>query len=116
MGRAEVAIRAGTLTSVRRIVPVVARARLGPDTVAAARVRLNAITGSPRPLRCVHRTSEEQASHRPAGGPPHPRTRPKADRDQATLFDLWRHHAFFITTDPAVADTVAADKTHRGGP
>ncbi len=33
---------------------------------------------------------------------------------QGTLFDLWRFHAFFTTTDPAVLDTVAADKTHRG--
>jgi hypothetical protein len=30
---------------------------------------------------------------------------------QATLFDVWRFHAFFTTTD---ADTVTADKTHRG--
>jgi hypothetical protein len=30
---------------------------------------------------------------------------------QATLFDTWRFHAFFTTTD---ADTVTADKTHRG--
>jgi hypothetical protein len=34
--------------------------------------------------------------------------------DQGSLFDTWRHHAFFTTTDVAVADTVAADKTHRG--
>ena len=33
---------------------------------------------------------------------------------QDTLFDTWRFHAFFTTTDPAVFDTVAADKTHRG--
>ncbi len=33
---------------------------------------------------------------------------------QETLFDTWRFHAFFTTTDPAVADTVAADNTHRG--
>ena len=26
----------------------------------------------------------------------------------------WRFHAFFTTTDPAVLDTVAADKIHRG--
>ena len=26
----------------------------------------------------------------------------------------WRFHAFFTTTDPAVLDTVAADKVHRG--
>jgi hypothetical protein len=32
---------------------------------------------------------------------------------QGTLFDLWRFHAFFTTADPAVLDTVAADKTHR---
>jgi hypothetical protein len=33
---------------------------------------------------------------------------------QDTLFDTWRFHAFFTTADPAVLDTVAADKTHRG--
>ncbi len=33
---------------------------------------------------------------------------------QGTLFESWRFHAFFTTTDPAVLDTVAADKTHRG--
>jgi len=32
---------------------------------------------------------------------------------QGTLFDTWRFHAFFTTTDPDVLDTVAADKTHR---
>ncbi len=32
---------------------------------------------------------------------------------QDTLFDLWRFHAFFTTADPAILDTVAADKTHR---
>ena len=32
---------------------------------------------------------------------------------QDTLFDVWRFHAFFTTTDPKVLDTVAADKTHR---
>lgn len=30
--------------------------------------------------------------------------------DQGTLFDTWRYHAFFTTTD---LDTVTADKTHR---
>jgi hypothetical protein len=30
---------------------------------------------------------------------------------QATLFEVWRFHAFFTTTD---LDTVTADKTHRG--
>jgi Transposase DDE domain group 1 len=33
---------------------------------------------------------------------------------QDTLFDTWRFHAFFTTTDPTVLDTVASDKTHRG--
>jgi len=33
---------------------------------------------------------------------------------QETLFDTWRFHAFFTTTAHQVADTVAADKTHRG--
>ena len=39
-------------------------------------------------------------------------TRKAAGQD--TLFDVWRFHAFFTTTDPEVLDTVAADKTHRG--
>ncbi len=34
-----------------------------------------------------------------------------SDNGQATLFDVWRFHAFFTTTD---ADTVTADKIHRG--
>jgi hypothetical protein len=33
---------------------------------------------------------------------------------QGALFDTWRFHAFFTTTDPAEMDTIAADKTHRG--
>jgi hypothetical protein len=36
-----------------------------------------------------------------------------ANPAQGSLFQLWRFHAFFTTTDPADADTVAADKTHR---
>ncbi|MBB2891035.1 hypothetical protein FHU39_001019 [Flexivirga oryzae] len=40
-----------------------------------------------------------------------------ADRNKAagqdTLFDVWRFHAFFTTSDKTVLDTVAADKTHR---
>jgi len=38
----------------------------------------------------------------------------KAAAGQGTLFDVWRFHAFFTTTDPEVLDTVEADKTHRG--
>ena len=41
-----------------------------------------------------------------------------ADKHRAAgqdgLFDVWRFHAFFTTTDPKVLDTVTADKTHRG--
>ena len=38
-----------------------------------------------------------------------------ADKDgQNTLFDTWRFHAFFTTTSAELADTVAADKIHRG--
>jgi hypothetical protein len=33
---------------------------------------------------------------------------------QDTLFDVWRFHAFFTTADPAILNTIAADKTHRG--
>ena len=33
--------------------------------------------------------------------------------EQPTLFDLYRHHAFFTTTDKKVMDTVVADTTHR---
>jgi hypothetical protein len=34
--------------------------------------------------------------------------------EQPTLFDTFRHHAFFTTTSKDVMDTVEADKTHRG--
>jgi hypothetical protein len=43
-----------------------------------------------------------------------PDLNPKAAPAQASLFDIWRFHAFFTTSDPATLDTVAADKTHRG--
>ena len=43
-----------------------------------------------------------------------PDLNPKSKDGQETLFDTWRFHAFFTTTEPAVLDTVAADKTHRG--
>src|SRR3954452_7600922 len=32
---------------------------------------------------------------------------------QDGLFDMWRFHAFFTTTDPIEVDTVTADKIHR---
>ncbi len=34
-------------------------------------------------------------------------------REQPTLFDVYRHHAFFTTTPKDAWGTVAADKTHR---
>ncbi|WP_122263973.1 IS1380 family transposase [Ornithinimicrobium cerasi] len=42
-----------------------------------------------------------------------PDLNPKKGEGQDQLFDTWRFHAFFTTTDPDAADTVAADKTHR---
>lgn len=42
-----------------------------------------------------------------------PDLNPKASDRQESLFDTWRFHAFFTTTDRADLDTVAADKTHR---
>ncbi|RZL71321.1 MAG: IS1380 family transposase [Rhodococcus sp. (in: high G+C Gram-positive bacteria)] len=42
-----------------------------------------------------------------------PDLRPKKDQDQGTLFDIWRFHAFFTTTDTTDLDTVTADKLHR---
>ena len=42
-----------------------------------------------------------------------PDLRPPKDQGQGTLFDIWRFHAFFTTTDPDDLDTVAADKPHR---
>jgi hypothetical protein len=43
-----------------------------------------------------------------------PDLNPRGKDGQDALFDTWRFHAFFTTTDPADLDTVAADKTHRG--
>jgi Transposase DDE domain group 1 len=40
-----------------------------------------------------------------------PDLRPAPGQGQQTLFDTWRFHAFFTTTD---LDTVTADTTHRG--
>jgi hypothetical protein len=40
-----------------------------------------------------------------------PDLNPRSADGQATLFDTWRFHAFFTTSD---LDTVTADKTHRG--
>ena len=43
-----------------------------------------------------------------------PDLNPSSRHGQPTLFDTWRFHAFLTTTDHEMADTVAADKTHRG--
>ena len=42
-----------------------------------------------------------------------PDLRPKKDQGQGELFDIWRFHAFFTTTEATDLDTVAADKLHR---
>lgn len=43
-----------------------------------------------------------------------PDLNPGSKNGQETLFDIWRLHAFFTTTNNNDLDTVAADKTHRG--
>lgn len=43
-----------------------------------------------------------------------PALNPNAAPGQSTLFDTWRFHTFFTTSNPEVLDTVNADKTHRG--
>jgi hypothetical protein len=43
-----------------------------------------------------------------------PDLNPGAKSGQGTLFDTWRFHAFFTTTSIEQANTVTADKTHRG--
>jgi hypothetical protein len=43
-----------------------------------------------------------------------PELNPRQNSGQETLFDAWRFHAFFTTTDPADLDTVTADQIHRG--
>jgi hypothetical protein len=45
-----------------------------------------------------------------------PDLRPTTEQGHGALFDVWRFHAFFTTTDPADLGIVAADKTHRHGP
>jgi hypothetical protein len=42
-----------------------------------------------------------------------PDLNPSSKDGQNTLFDTWRFHAFFTTTDSDVAGTVASDQTHR---
>ena len=42
-----------------------------------------------------------------------PDLRPPANPGQGSLFQTWRFHAFFTTSDPEDLDTVAADKIHR---
>src|SRR3954452_8373221 len=42
-----------------------------------------------------------------------PELNPKQSTGQETLFDTWRFHAFFTTTDPEALDTTAADQIHR---
>src|SRR5215210_1326404 len=42
-----------------------------------------------------------------------PELNPKQSTGQEALFDSWRFHAFFTTTDLADLDTVTADQTHR---
>ena len=43
-----------------------------------------------------------------------PDLNPKAAPGQPTLFDVWRFHAFFTTSNPDTVDTASADQIHRG--
>ena len=43
-----------------------------------------------------------------------PDLNPSKNHGQDTLFDTWRFHAFFTTTDRVEYDTVSAGKIHRG--
>jgi hypothetical protein len=43
-----------------------------------------------------------------------PDLNPSRKQGQDALFDIWRFHAFFTTTDPGDLGTVDADKIHRG--
>ena len=55
------------------------------------------------PVHRVHLQEEGRAGPRAAGGAPDPRPEPRAaTHGQDTLFDTWRFHAFFTTTDPDV--------------
>ena len=51
----------------------------------------------------VRRAEEGRAGPRPARGPPDPGPQRRKNKaaGQDTLFDVWRFHAFFTTTDPA---------------
>jgi len=51
-----------------------------------------------------------RAGPRASGRAAHPDLNARAGHGQATLFETWRFHAFFTTTD---LDTVTADQTHR---
>lgn len=55
---------------------------------------------------------KRSAQVRAAGGAPDPDLNAPAD-GQGTLFQTWRHHAFFTTVPATTLGTVAADKTHR---
>ena len=64
------------------------------------------------PFTAFSSRTEGRAGRRPARRAPHPRPQPEPSQPaRPTLFDLWRFHAFFTTSD---LDTVTADQTHRG--
>ena len=63
----------------------------------------------------VRRSTPARPGARTADRATHPRLH--ADKHRAAgqdgLFDVWRFHAFFTTTDPTLLDTVSADQVHR---
>ena len=97
------------------------RRRLDADRVHRRGVRrADPDRGSPAPRSPRSASPHSPRRRRPSRSPDgswsagSPTSTPAGKHGQPTLFDTWRFHAFFTTTDPAAADTVAADKTHRG--
>ena len=68
---------------------------------------------SPSPLSAAQKKSEQVLGRLVVRRIPDFNAEKHKAAGQDTLFDVWRFHAFFTTADPAILDTVAADKTHR---
>lgn len=68
-----------------------------------AEIEFTAFTNKPKPEQVTGRLVVRRI----------PDLNPAGADGQATLFDTWRFHALFTTTDHDQADTVTADKTHR---
>ena len=122
-GGAAVSVTVRMDKAVKKAIATIARARVDHD-----RVHRRGLRRDHRPLDLPRRGRRDRRSPRsprrrrpttcPGGSwsAGSPTSTPSKNRaaGQDTLFDVWRFHAFFTTADPAILDTVAADKTHRG--